>query len=159
LDKYDFQVNVCNETETLVLGRKIADVIDFPIIITLVGDLGAGKTTLTRGILRQLGHIGHVKSPTFSIVEMYEILSLQIAHFDMYRITDEQELEFFGFKEYFDTADLIVIEWPNRISGLDFLIDIEITITIKNNSRDLILKSRSDRGSLVLKKLKSKILR
>ena len=90
---------------------------------------------------------------------MYEILSLQIAHFDMYRITDEQELEFFGFKEYFDTADLIVIEWPNRIFGLDFSIDIEITITIKNNSRDLILKSRSDRGSLVLKKLKSKILR
>ena len=157
--KYDFQVNVCNETETLVLGRKIADVIDFPIIITLVGDLGAGKTTLTRGMLGQLGHLGHVKSPTFSIVEMYEILSLQIAHFDMYRITDEQELEFFGFKEYFDIADFIVIEWPNRISGLDFSIDIEITITIKNNSRDLILKSRSDRGSLVLKKLKSKILR
>ena len=69
------------------------------------------------------------------------------------------ETEFFGFKEYFDTADLIVIEWPNRISGLDFSIDIEITITIKNNSRDLIFKSRSDRGSLVLKKLKSKILR
>ena len=157
--KHNFQVNVCNETETLVLGRKIADVIDFPIIITLVGDLGAGKTTLTRGMLGQLGHLGHVKSPTFSIVEMYEILSLQIAHFDMYRITDEQELEFFGFKEYFDTTDLIVIEWPNRISGLDFSIDIEITITIKNNSRDLILKSRSDRGSLVLKKLKSKILR
>ena len=157
--KHNFQVNVCNETETLVLGRKIADVIDFPIIITLVGDLGAGKTTLTRGMLGQLGHLGHVKSPTFSIVEMYEILSLRIAHFDMYRITDEQELEFFGFKEYFDTTDLIVIEWPNRISGLDFSIDIEITITIKNNSRDLILKSRSDRGSLVLKKLKSKILR
>ena len=157
--KYDFQVNVCNETETLLLGRKIVDVIDFPIIITLVGDLGTGKTTLTRGMLGQLGHLGHVKSPTFSIVEMYEILSLQIAHFDMYRITDEQELEFFGFKEYFDTADFIVIEWPNRISGLDFSIDIEITITIKNNSRDLILKSRSDRGSLVLKKLKSKILR
>ena len=84
MDKYDFQVNGCNETETLVLGRKIADVIDFPIIITLVGDLGAGKTTLTRGMLGQLGHLGHVKSPTFSIVEMYEILSLQIAHFDMY---------------------------------------------------------------------------
>ena len=150
--KYDFQVNVCNETETLVLGSKIADVIDFPIIITLVGDLGAGKITLTRGMLRQLGHLGLVRS-TFSIVEMYEILSLQIAHFDMYRITDEQELEFFGFKEYFDTADLIVIEWPNRISGLDFSIDIEITITIKNSGRDLILKSRSDRGSLVLKKL------
>ncbi|MEC8470575.1 MAG: tRNA (adenosine(37)-N6)-threonylcarbamoyltransferase complex ATPase subunit type 1 TsaE, partial [Pseudomonadota bacterium] len=98
--KYDFQVNVCNETETLLLGRKIVDVIDFPIIITLVGDLGAGKTTLTRGMLRQLGYLGHVNSPTFSIVEMYEILSLQIAHFDMYRITDEQELEFFGFKEY-----------------------------------------------------------
>ena len=159
MDKYDFQVNVCNETETLVLGRKIADVIDFPIIITLVGDLGAGKTTLTRGMLGQLGHLGHVKSPTFSIVEMYEILSLRIAHFDMYRITDEQELEFFGFKEYFDTTDLIVIEWPNRISGLDFSIDIEITITIKNNSRDLTLTSRSDSGSLVLKKLKSKILR
>ena len=71
--KYDFQVNVCNETETLVFGRKIADVIDFPIIIALVGDLGAGKTTLTRGMLRQLGHLGHVKSPTFSIVEMYAI--------------------------------------------------------------------------------------
>ena len=76
---------MCNETETLLLGRKIIEVMDFPIIITLVRDLGAGKTTLTRGMLRQLGHLGHVKSPTFSIVEMYEILSLQIAHFDMYR--------------------------------------------------------------------------
>ena len=159
MGKYDFEVNIHNETEMLGFGRKVADVIDFPMIMTLVGDLGAGKTTLTRGMLGQLGHLGHVKSPTFSIVEMYEILSRQIAHFDMYRITDEQELEFFGFKEYFDTADLIVIEWPNRISGLDFSIDVEITITIKNNSRDLIVKSRSDRGSLVLKNLKSKIQR
>ena len=134
LAKYDFQVNVCNETETLVLGSKIADVIDFPIIITLVGDLGAGKTTLTRGMLRQLGHLGHVKSPTFSIVNEYNIKKYCIYHFDFYRLKSSDEALDLGIYEYLNSGSWNFIEWGENIQEL--LPEKFTTVNIKVISKE-----------------------
>ena len=142
-----------SEVEMVCLGKRIAKALNYPIVITLAGDLGAGKTTLVRGILNQLGHSGHVKSPTFSIVEIYEINSCRVAHFDMYRVKDPEELHFFGFHEYFDASDLILIEWPEQISTVEIGIDLEIKFLTVGNARNLIFNSMSESGDITLNKL------
>jgi tRNA threonylcarbamoyladenosine biosynthesis protein TsaE len=142
-----------SEVEMVCLGKRIAKALNYPIVITLAGDLGAGKTTLARGILNQLGHSGLVKSPTFSIVEIYEINSCRVAHFDMYRVKDPEELQFLGFHEYFDASDLILIEWPEQISTVEICIDLEIKFMTVGNARNLIFNSMSESGDLALNKL------
>jgi tRNA threonylcarbamoyladenosine biosynthesis protein TsaE len=140
------------------LGKRIAKALNYPIVITLAGDLGAGKTTLARGILNQLGHSGLVKSPTFSIVEIYEINSCRVAHFDMYRVKDPEELQFLGFHEYFDASDLILIEWPEQISTVEICIDLEIKFMTVGNARNLIFNSMSESGDLALNKFIIKLI-
>ena len=147
------QLCVESEVEMVCLGKRIAKALNYPIVITLAGDLGAGKTTLARGILNQLGHSGPVKSPTFSIIEIYEINSCRVAHFDMYRVKDSEELQFFGFHEYFDVSDLILIEWPEQISTVEIGIDLEIKFLTVGNARNLIFNSMSESGDITLNKL------
>ena len=147
------QLCVESEVEMVCLGKRIAKTLNYPIVITLAGDLGAGKTTLARGILNQLGHSGPVKSPTFSIIEIYEINSCRVAHFDMYRVKDSEELQFFGFHEYFDVSDLILIEWPEQISTVEIGIDLEIKFLTVGNARNLIFNSMSESGDITLNKL------
>ena len=153
MSKITLQLCAESEVEMVCLGKRIAKALNYPIVITLAGDLGAGKTTLARGILNQLGHSGHVKSPTFSIVEIYEINSCRVAHFDMYRVKDPEELQFFGFHEYFDVSDLILIEWPEQISTVEIGIDLEIKFMTVGNTRNLIFKSMSESGDITLNKL------
>lgn len=153
MSELKLQFCVENEFEMVSLGERVAKALSHPLVITLAGDLGAGKTTLARGILNQLGHSGHVKSPTFSIVETYEINSLRVSHFDMYRVKDTEELNFFGFHEYFDISDLILIEWPERIATVDLCVDLEINFTIVGKARNLNFNPMSESGHSTLNKL------
>ena len=127
-------------------GTRIARVTQGHGLIFLVGNLGMGKTTLSRGIIRGLGHVGAVKSPTFTLVEPYEIGDIRAFHFDLYRLVDPEELEFLGIRDYFDDDALCLIEWPDKGAGFLPKPDLTITISPQDSGRSLNILSQGSRG-------------
>lgn len=111
------------------LGAQMAAQIKNLTLVTLHGPLGAGKTTLVRGLLRGLGHSGAVKSPTFTLVEPYSFAGVDLYHFDLYRLIDPQELAFLGLRDYLDGKGVCVVEWADRAQGVLPLPDVDIMIT------------------------------
>jgi len=125
---------IASEQEMLAVAAEILPVISSAGLVGLRGDLGAGKTTLVRGLLQAMGYQGNVKSPTYGLVETYTLLNdkiapSEVAHFDLYRLSDPDELEFIGFADFINEQTLCLIEWPEKggkwTAGLDFMIDID----------------------------------
>lgn len=127
-------------------GARIARVTQGHGLIFLEGNLGMGKTTLSRGIIRGLGHAGAVKSPTFTLVEPYEIGDIRAFHFDLYRLVDPEELEFLGIRDYFEDDALCLIEWPDKGAGFLPKPDLTITISPQDSGRSLKILSQGSRG-------------
>jgi len=127
-------------------GARIARVTQGHGLIFLEGNLGMGKTTLSRGIIRGLGHIGAVKSPTFTLVEPYEIGDIRAFHFDLYRLVDPEELEFLGIRDYFEDDAMCLIEWPDKGAGFLPKPDLTITISPQDSGRSLKILSQGSRG-------------
>lgn len=153
-------LEVQGETLMLEFGSRIASAVsatlrekrsvEQSLLIALSGDLGAGKTTISRGILIGLGHSGSVKSPTYTLVEPYELPLGKICHFDFYRLIDPEELEYMGFRDYLVEASLCLIEWPERGQGFLPDADIEIGIIQTDQGRTLSLKAGTDLGNKVI---------
>ncbi|HIO96741.1 MAG TPA: tRNA (adenosine(37)-N6)-threonylcarbamoyltransferase complex ATPase subunit type 1 TsaE [Leucothrix sp.] len=130
-------IHIPNEKAMMDFGGKIAEQLPKGGLVFLNGDLGAGKTTLVRGLLRSLGYQGIVKSPTYTLVEPYEINGRNIYHFDLYRLGDPEELEYMGGRDYWNSDALCLIEWPEKAQGYLPEADIILNIKYLNEGRDL----------------------
>lgn len=160
-----------DEAATLEFGRRLAratfvdpqtDIEGIPEqqgvpsiggVVHLHGDLGAGKTTLARGILRGYGHQGTVKSPTYTIVEPYEFAACHIYHFDLYRLADPEEVEYLGTDDYFAEDNLCLVEWADKGRSIIAAADLIIEIDSQGTGRKLRCQTNSNKGEQIAKRL------
>jgi tRNA threonylcarbamoyladenosine biosynthesis protein TsaE len=142
-----------DELATLALGAALAGALEPGLTIYLEGDLGAGKTTLARGVLRGLGHAGPVKSPTYTLVEVYEVSRLHLHHFDFYRFHDPREWIDAGFRETFNGRNVSLIEWPEKAGSMLPPADVRIALEASGCGRSASLRSCSLPGQKCLARL------
>jgi tRNA threonylcarbamoyladenosine biosynthesis protein TsaE len=172
-----YEQRLPDEVATQALGQRLGIALGGRGVVFLEGELGAGKTTLSRGILRGMGHQGAVKSPTFTLVEPYDLGDQQVYHFDLYRLEDPQELEYLGIDDYFsgsleepfedsleepaegsleepaegslENQSLCLVEWPGKGAGHLPPHDLSIELVVLDEGRQCIVTSYSERGDAV----------
>ncbi len=157
----NLHVTLVDEEATLSLGAAMANVLaqsGSGALIYLSGQLGAGKTTLTRGILRGLGFLGRVKSPTYTLVELYVVSRLNLYHFDFYRFGEPEEWQEAGFRDLFHETNICLVEWPEKAGELLPLPDLSITLKSGLiDGREANIEATSARGQRMLSALVSKV--
>jgi tRNA threonylcarbamoyladenosine biosynthesis protein TsaE len=148
-------INLPDATATEALGAALAAGVAPGRVLHLRGDLGSGKTTLVRGLLRALGYAGRVKSPSYTLVEPYEVSSLHFYHFDFYRFKDRSEWLSSGFREYFNPHSVCVVEWPEKAEDLLAPPDLELQLQFAGTGRRAIVEACSPSGEAWLSSLRS----
>ncbi len=144
-----------DEVATQRLGAELAQTVEPGLVIFLEGDLGTGKTTLARALIRALGHSGPVKSPTYALVEVYVVSSLYLYHFDFYRFESPEEFLDAGFGEYFNASSVCLVEWPDKAGGCVPSPDLRLCLRHAGLARVAELKASSARGASCLETLTS----
>lgn len=152
-----FTAYLADETDTAALGAALARAVLPGLAIHLHGDLGAGKTALTRALLHAAGHQGTVKSPTYTLSEPYSITldgnSVKVIHFDLYRMSSPEEFLDAGFREEFDGRNICIVEWPEKADPVLPPPDVLVRLNVAGTGRDVELQALSDLGSLCLDRL------
>lgn len=149
------QIMIPDEKTMLDLGARLASACAISkagLIIYFYGQLGAGKTTLARGFIRGLGYTGQVKSPTYTIVEPYELEGVNVFHFDFYRLRDPMELEFIGIQDYFKQKAICLIEWPDL--GITILpaADLSCYVEMHGQGRMIKLIAQTENGKTLIER-------
>ncbi|WP_058533316.1 tRNA (adenosine(37)-N6)-threonylcarbamoyltransferase complex ATPase subunit type 1 TsaE [Legionella saoudiensis] len=145
-----FILDLPDEQASEQFATQLASCLSSPLILTFSGDLGTGKTTIVRAMLRRLGVQSAIKSPTFSLVESYSYQNGVIHHFDLYRIHHEEELEYLGFRDYFTKESICCIEWAEKAGRALPKMDIRFKLSIKGVGREVQIAAFSDAGQRVL---------
>ena len=144
------KMHLPDEAATRALGARLARVLEPGLSVYLRGDLGSGKTTLVRGLFRGLGYEGRVKSPTYTLVELYTVSRLNLYHFDFYRFRNPKEWRDAGFNEYFNGASVCLVEWPEKAAGLLPVADLEVALEFAGDGRDLEIRAGTENGEACL---------
>jgi tRNA threonylcarbamoyladenosine biosynthesis protein TsaE len=152
-DNSRISFDLADESATIAFAQRLATQLQPGLVIYLQGNLGAGKTTLVRGVLRALGYDGRVKSPTYTLLETYQIATLNLCHFDLYRMNHDEEWESAGFRDEFNGRNIFFIEWPNKAENLLPPCDLEITLAILPHGRSVEVRSFSTLGHRCLESL------
>lgn len=142
-----------SERKQELIGMALSRVVPSSCLIYLTGDLGAGKTTLARGFLRGLGHTGSVKSPTYTLIEPYEIGNRRCYHLDLYRLSDPDEIEFLGLRDMLQDDAIMLVEWPEQGQGALPEPDLLIRIRYLEDGRELVIEAETDSGARLMEKL------
>ena len=153
-----FTAHLHDEAGTAALGAALARALAPGLAIYLHGDLGAGKTALTRALLHAAGHVGTVKSPTYTLSEPYAIQldgrTVNVIHFDLYRMGSPEEFLDAGFREDFNGDNVCIVEWPEKADRVLPPADIEVFLTVSGNGRDVELQASTALGNSCLQRLK-----
>lgn len=144
------QLDIIDAPAMEALGQKLASLCPPGCKLFLQGELGAGKTTLIRGFLCGLGYQGIVKSPTYTLVEPYQLNDLEIFHFDLYRLNDPEELESIGVRDYFSGSGTCLVEWPEKGAALLGKPDIFIQIQYQDDQRKVLLQAKTEKGKEII---------
>ena len=142
-----------SEAGMLSFGASLGEQLRKGTIIYISGELGAGKTTLCRAILSGRGHHAKVKSPTYTLVEPYNLPSGPVYHFDLYRLADPSELEYMGYRDYLDGNAICLVEWPEKGVGWLPEPDIKIGIAVRKRGRNLECQAQSKLGINIINNL------
>jgi tRNA threonylcarbamoyladenosine biosynthesis protein TsaE len=153
------ETRLADEAATLALGAQLAAGLAPGLHIWLEGDLGSGKTTLTRGLLRALGHDRPVKSPTYTLIEPYVISRLNLYHFDFYRLNSPDEFLDAGLEEYFSGTGVCVVEWPQHALPYLPAPDLVVTLIHCDGGRQVEIQAKTEAGRACVKRLTGKLTR
>ena len=149
----EYEALITDDAQMRAFGAKLMSACKSGGIITLHGNLGAGKTTLVRGALQSLGVSSGVRSPTYTLIEYYPFDSLSIAHFDLYRLAEPEELEYLGFRDYLSENTLCMIEWPEKAKGILGDVGLEIYLDYDPQGRRLKVIGKSIWGQGIVDSL------
>jgi len=141
---------VGSSAEMSALGASLAACLPQGIVIGLQGPLGAGKTTLVRGLIQSLGHSGRVKSPTYTLVESYQAGDFHLHHFDLYRLSDPEELELMGVRDYFSPDAVCLVEWPERGTAVLPMMDVVVALHYQGHRRLIKVRGDTPKGTHLL---------
>lgn len=154
-EDHSLSLSLPDEPATLALGARLAQALAPGLVIYLDGDLGSGKTTLVRGALRGLGYVGNVKSPTYTLVELYAISRLDLHHFDFYRFSQPEEYLDAGLDEYFQDGAVCLVEWPEKAGNYLAPADLRVALSVVDQGRRADFTALTEAGRACLSRLRS----
>lgn len=146
----EYELLLKDENATLDFAKTLALSLSYPLKIYFIGDIGFGKTTLIRALFRELGVVGTIKSPTYTLIESYSVFDKQLCHCDFYRLNSFEEADFLGLNELFFECDLICVEWPEKLQGKLPVCDIEIIFTYLKKGRKIRVNAKTAKGEKVI---------